>query len=76
MDEIDYKHKLSVVIRKARIESGLTQEEMAHKTGINSTYYSKIERGESSVGIDKLESIAKELHLPLSTLIKMAEKVH
>lgn len=74
MDVIDYKTKLSIVIRKARVASGLTQEEMAHQTQINATYYSKIERGESSVGIDKLESIAKILQMPLSKLLQMAEK--
>lgn len=74
-DKLNYKVRLGVVIRAVRIESGLSQEDMAHKTAINSTYYSKIERGENSVGIDKLSSISATLCIPLSKLFKMAEEI-
>lgn len=74
MEEFDYKIKLSVVIRAARIELGLTQEEMAHRTSINPTYYSKLERGENNAGVDKLSAIAKELDIPLSRLFILAEQ--
>jgi len=74
MVEFDYKQRLSVVIRAARIELGLTQEEMAHRASINPTYYSKIERGENNAGVDKLSAIAKALDIPLSQLFILAEK--
>jgi len=75
MVEFDYKHRLSIVIRSARIELGLTQEEMAYRTSINPTYYSKIERGENNAGVDKLAAIAKELDISLSQLFILAENL-
>jgi len=75
MVEFDYKHRLSIVIRSARVELSLTQEEMAYRTSINPTYYSKIERGENNAGVDKLAAIAKVLDIPLSQLFTLAENI-
>lgn len=47
-------------LKKARLEAGLTQEQMAEKLGISAVYYQKIEHGEriGSFGIwDALEDI-------------------
>ena len=60
-------------VRKSRHSLGLSQEQVADNAKINLTYYSKIERGENSVSIDKLEAIAETMDLQISDLFVKAE---
>jgi len=50
-------------LRRAREKAGMTQAEVAEKSGINISYYAKIERGEINTTIEKLHSIMKVLKL-------------
>ncbi len=43
--------RLGVMLKEARIESNLTQEELAEKTGTKKSYISRIERGLSDIQI-------------------------
>lgn len=66
----DYKIKLGKNISKFRKERGITQQELADKTGYKSKAgISDIERGKNTVPIDKLEVIAKVLKVKVSQLI-------
>ena len=66
----DYKIKLGENISKFRKERGITQQELADKTGYKSKAgISDIERGKNTVPIDKLEVIAKVLKVKVSQLI-------
>lgn len=58
-----------------RKDSGYSQEAYADLFGINRTYYGKVERGENSISIDKLQQISEGLGIPLSELIKNTEKL-
>ena len=40
-----YAREMGVLIQKARIEAGLTQEDLAHRAGLTRTHYQQIERG-------------------------------
>lgn len=64
--------KLGYLIQQARIEKGLTQEELAEKCGTNKGYISKIENNLKEVRISTLQKIV-ELglggHLELSIKI-------
>lgn len=64
--------KLGYLIQQARLEKGLTQEELAEKCGTNKGYISKIENNLKEVRISTLQKIV-ELglggHLELSIKI-------
>ena len=51
--------------KPAREKLGLTQLQVAEKTGMDVTYYARIERGEINTSYDKLEKIAKALKIKL-----------
>jgi DNA-binding XRE family transcriptional regulator len=43
--------RLGILLKEARIEANLTQEELAEKTGTKKSYISRIERGASDIQI-------------------------
>jgi HTH-type transcriptional regulator/antitoxin HipB len=51
--------KIGVLIQQARIERGLTQEELAEKCGTNKGYISKIENNIKEVRISTLQKIVE-----------------
>jgi len=51
--------KLGVLLQQARIENGLTQEELAQKAGTTKSYISKIENNIKEVRLSTLEKIVK-----------------
>ena len=36
---------MGILVQKARIDAGLTQEDLAHRAGLTRTHYQQIERG-------------------------------
>ena len=57
-------------IRRAR---GLSQEELAHRAGIDRTYVSSLERSVYSASIDVVDRLAKELDVDVCELLKRPE---
>ncbi len=51
--------KIGVLIQQARLERGLTQEELAEKCGTNKGYISKIENNIKEVRISTLQKIVE-----------------
>jgi len=51
--------KLGYLIQQARLEKGLTQEELAEKCGTNKGYISKIENNLKEVRISTLQKIVE-----------------
>ena len=51
--------KLGVIIQQARLEKGLTQEELADRCGTNKGYISKIENDIKEVRISTLQKIVE-----------------
>lgn len=45
-----YAKQLAVKLRSLRVERGLTQEQVAYRTGISTYTYQKFEKGESKPG--------------------------
>lgn len=51
--------KLGFLIQQARMEKGMTQEELAEKCGTNKSYISKIENNIKEVRISTLQKIVE-----------------
>jgi len=51
--------KLGVLLQQARIEKGMTQEQLAEKCGTNKGYISKIENNIKEVRISTLQKIVE-----------------
>lgn len=58
-------------IKKLREEHNWTQEEFAERIGMSKNGYAKIERGESSPNIERLEKIAQTLGVEVVDLFKL-----
>ncbi|MCF8227053.1 MAG: helix-turn-helix domain-containing protein [Bacteroidales bacterium] len=61
-DELDagYENfKLGALIHEARVEKGMTQEELASKVGTTKSYISKIENNVKEVRLSTLQKIVK-----------------
>jgi len=65
---------LATNMRRLRAARDLTQEALAHESGINRTYLSSVERAERNVSIDNIERIARGLQVEASTLLKDTRK--
>ncbi|KAA6352080.1 hypothetical protein EZS27_000578 [termite gut metagenome] len=58
--EVGYENfKLGVLLQQARHEKGLTQEELAQRTGTTKSYISKIENGVKEVRLSTLQKIVE-----------------
>lgn len=51
-----------------------SQEEMAHRLGMSTNGYAKLERGETRLNIPKLEQIAEVFDIDLSDLLAVNER--
>lgn len=69
MRETDLK-ELGKVIRVKRESKGLTQVELANKSGLDRNYIGMVERGERNPSYLSLQKIAQGLGLPVDEMIK------
>jgi len=65
--------RLGNLIRKLRLEAGLSQEEFAERCGVHRTYAGCIERGEKTITIETADKVAQALGLSLAQLFKKLE---
>ena len=65
----DTKRMFRVRIRDARIDEGMTQTELANKSGLQPCAISHYERGERTPNITNLVRIAKALNINAGWLI-------
>jgi transcriptional regulator with XRE-family HTH domain len=57
-------------VRALRAAKGWTQEELAAKARLHSTYIGGIERGERNVGLDNIHKIARAFGIRTSALFE------
>jgi transcriptional regulator with XRE-family HTH domain len=60
------RKKLGEKLKQARLDSRLTQQEVARDAGVHVNYYARVERGEENPSFDKLQSI--KIALKIKTL--------
>ena len=57
-------------LKAARIEDGLTQQQLAERAGISSGYYARLERGEQDPPLTVIEKLAKALGVKVRSLLE------
>lgn len=64
-----FTRKLALHLRKVREEKGLTQEDLAFKAGVNTAYYSHLERGVYSPTMFVIWRLAQALEVDLESFM-------
>jgi len=62
-------NQLGQRIRALRQKKKLTQEQISELVGLNSKYWSELERGNETISLKNLNKIAKALEVPMVDLI-------
>ena len=56
-------------LQELRVKAGLTQKELAIRVGCAQSEISRIEHGERSISVDRLQQLAEALNVPVATLL-------
>lgn len=67
-------NKFGNAVRNARTAVGLTQEELADRSGLDRSYIGGVERGERNPTLSVIEKIAVGLGVSLAELFSYATK--
>ena len=62
---MNLSEKVGLKIRKFRLEKGLSQEELAHVSGLQQSQIYRIENGKRRFNSDQLEKISQALGIPV-----------
>ncbi|MGD7104403.1 helix-turn-helix domain-containing protein [Ralstonia pseudosolanacearum] len=57
-------------MRRLRAEQGWTQEELAHRSGLDRSFLAHVERCARNVSLDVIERIAAAFELPVADLFR------
>jgi len=64
--EEDMRARFGRRLRELRRDRGLSQEELAFRSGLHRTYVSSAERGERNVSLVNIERLARALEISIS----------
>ncbi|MEO1698751.1 MAG: helix-turn-helix transcriptional regulator [Planctomycetota bacterium] len=67
------QHAFGAALRACRVDRGLSQEELGHRSGAHRTYISELERGEKSATLSTIERLSLALETLPSALLAEAE---
>lgn len=70
---MDVREILALNLKRLRTEAGLSQEELAHRVGIDRTYVSSLERRVYAASIDLVARLAEALGVPPDALLRRAD---
>ncbi|WP_297959501.1 helix-turn-helix domain-containing protein [uncultured Ruminococcus sp.] len=65
--------KYGQVVRKIRLEKGISQETLADLSGLHRTYMSDVELGKRNVSLENIDRIANALDVSISEIFKQIE---
>ena len=68
VNDLNY-HKIGQRIRQARTAHGWQQAELAYRAGLNSSYISHIETGQTKLSLPTIVKIANALSVSVDTLL-------
>ncbi len=74
MSEDVLVREFGVVVRRLRLEQGLSQEKFAERCGLHRTYIGSIERGEKVVTIVTANKLSKTLGITLADMFSELER--
>lgn len=66
---MEIREILAANLRRVRTDAGLSQEELAHRAGIDRTYISALERCVYAAGIDVVDRLAIALGTTAAALL-------
>lgn len=66
------RERFGPTIGRLRVAANLSQEKLAHLSGVHATFVGAVERGEKSVTLEKLEGLARGLGISPGELIRLA----
>jgi transcriptional regulator with XRE-family HTH domain len=66
---------LGKAVREVRKDRAISQEELAHRSGLHRTYVGGIERGERNPSYGSITSLSAALGVSASELLGRAEKL-
>jgi len=64
------------VLRKQRLEAGISQEELAHRAGVSMRYISMLERNINQPSLSVMFQIATSLGISFSDFIQLIEDAY
>ena len=67
---VDIQKKFGDKIRNLRKQKGISQEELAFKSGLHRTYISDVERGARNISLQNIEKISKALRVTPQKLLE------
>ena len=73
--DVSVAQGFGAVLATARTERGLTQEQLAEKSGLHRTYISLIERGARQPTLSVLFDLSAALGVQPSTLVRRTERL-
>ncbi len=65
--------KYGQVVRKIRLEKGISQETLADLSGLHRTYMSDVELGKRNVSLENIDRIANALEVSISEIFRQIE---
>jgi transcriptional regulator with XRE-family HTH domain len=68
------EHPIGEVVRDLRHKADLTQEDLAERAGVHTTWISKIESGRVDPKLTTVEGLAEGLDMPAGHLVALAER--
>jgi len=66
---MDVGRRVGANIKRLREAQGISQEELADRSGLHRTYVSQVERAVKNATIQSLDRIARGLGVPLTDLV-------
>jgi len=67
---IDLRTRLGLAIKRERSGLGISQGELAHRSGLHRTYVSDLERGARNPSVGSILKIADALHVTVAELFQ------
>lgn len=67
---MELRRRVGLNIQELRRARGISQEDLAHRAGVNRGYMGKLENAKYSASLDKIEAIAGALQVDPSELLK------